>query len=132
MTPQTAPASALQTAIGIARALVGGDAGTALGHFGPGARLLTADGTEVSGRGAIGAVLTQLTAPAQRLEILPSRTLVAGDVALCTESWRLISAAAVKSYERASTATLVLQRSDEHWRILIAALRSRPEGIVDV
>lgn len=112
----------LGTAIAFSHALLGRDTTAALAYFGAGARMLTADGTEVSGPDAIRAVLLQLTSPSQKLEIRPGRTLVAGSVALCSQSWRLLSAGStLPSYERASKATLVLQRRDRRWQILIAA-----------
>ena len=54
-----------------------------------GARVLTADGTEVSDPDSIAFVLAQLTSPGLRLDVVPGRTIVKGDVALCTQSWRL-------------------------------------------
>ncbi len=101
---------------------MGNDAISATAYFGAGARLLTADGTEVSGPDAIRGVLDQLTSPSQSLEIRPGRTLVAGSVALCSQSWRLLSAGnTAASYERASKATFVLQRRERRWQILTAA-----------
>ena len=111
----------LGTAIAFSRALLGRDATAALAYFGAAARLLTADGTEVSGSEAIGGVLNQITASSQRLEIRPGRTIVTGNVALCCQSWRLSSVARGATYERGSRATLVLQRRDRRWQILIAA-----------
>lgn len=90
--PARSPPSALQTAVLFARALMAREPTAALAYFGSEARLLTAGGTEVSGCTAIGSVLGQLTASSQRLEIRPGRTLVADDVALCSQSWRLVSA----------------------------------------
>jgi ketosteroid isomerase-like protein len=111
----------LQTAIGFSRALLERDDLAALDYFGDGARLLTVDGTEVSGAAAIGEILGQITASSRRLEILPGRTIVSGSVALCCQSWRLSSVTDGATYERGSRATLVLHRRDRRWQILIAA-----------
>jgi ketosteroid isomerase-like protein len=111
----------LRTAIGFSRALLGRDDLAALDYFGDGARLLTADGTEVSGAAAIGEVLGQLTASSRRLDILPGRTIVSGDVALCCQSRRLSSVTEGETYERGSRATLVLHRCGRRRQILIGA-----------
>jgi ketosteroid isomerase-like protein len=116
----TIPAGALQTTIAVSQALRSCDVPAALGYFADEARLLTADGTEVSGRDAIGDVLADLLDDCRGLEITPGRTIVTGDVALCTQSWNLLTADDT-SYVRGTKATLVLHRIDERWQIVIAA-----------
>lgn len=115
----SAERSPLQVAIGFAHCLLHRDPSAAQAHLGLGARVLTADGTEVSGAAAVGEILTQLTSPGLDLEILPGRTIVNHEVALCTQSWRLTAAGSSPLYQRASKATLVLGLEDERWRILI-------------
>ena len=105
-----------------ALALLDGDAAAATAYLALDARLLTPDGTEVAGHSAIAAVLAQLTAPTQRLEIRTGRTLRVEGVALATQYWtRTFKAVGVEPFERSSTATLVLRRVDGPWRILIAS-----------
>jgi ketosteroid isomerase-like protein len=110
-----------QTASGFAQALLGGNAAVAAAYFAPEARLMTADGTEVSGSHAIRQVLGQLIGSEVELEIRLGRTLLAGPVALSTQYWRLTGTSGAESFERSSTARLVLQRQGGSWLILIAS-----------
>jgi ketosteroid isomerase-like protein len=111
-----------ETVLAFTQALLDGDADAAATYFSPLARMATPDGTEVSGRAAIGQLLGQLVTPDQRLEIRTGRLLRADSVALCNQSWKRSSrAVAVEGFESASTARLVLQRCDGAWQILIAA-----------
>ncbi|MBS1679152.1 MAG: nuclear transport factor 2 family protein [Actinobacteria bacterium] len=118
--PTTIPDGALQTTIAFAAALRDGNLAGALVHFDDSARLLTADGTEVSGHEAIGDVLADLIGCCHEIEISPGRTIVAGAVAHCTQSWRLVVADDT-SYRQGTKATLVLHQIDERWQIVIAA-----------
>jgi ketosteroid isomerase-like protein len=105
-----------------AGALLGGDATAAAAYFAPGSQLLTPDGTEVSGRAQITAVLSQITDSSQRLSIMTGRIVIAGDVALATQRWSISSASeGVEPFERNFTATFVLQHEGERWQVLIAA-----------
>jgi ketosteroid isomerase-like protein len=115
------PAGAEAVARRFARAMLNRDHRAAAGCFSPRASILTADGTEVSGRAAVEAVLRQLTSSEQRLEIRVGRTVVAEGVALCTQFWRRGGASRAGGYEEASSARLVLSRSAGRWEIAIAA-----------
>lgn len=117
----TVSPGALATAIAFGDALRRGDAVGASAHLHPGARFLTADGTEVSDPDSIGFLLAQLTSPGLELDVVPGRTIVQGDVALCTQSWRLRTTADDPCFERASCCTFVLRRSGGGWRIAVAA-----------
>ena len=111
-----------ETVLAFTRALLDGDTELAASCFSPLARLLTPDGTEISGRSAIGQLLGQMVTPDQRLQIRTGRILRADSVALCNQFWtRSSRAVAVEGFERTSTARLVLQRCEEHWQIMIAA-----------
>jgi ketosteroid isomerase-like protein len=111
-----------ETVFDFTRALLGGDMEAAASCFSPLARLLTPDGTEISGRSAIGQLLGQLVTPDQRLEIRTGRILRADSVALCNQFWtRTSRAVAVEGFESATTARLVLQRQEQRWPIMIAA-----------
>lgn len=104
------------------RALLAGSVDTAASYFSPLARLLTPDGTEVSGYSAIEALLAQLVTPDQRLEIRTGRIVRAGSVALCNQFWtRRSRSNKVEGFETATTARLVLERELECWQIVIAA-----------
>lgn len=105
-----------------ARAMLARDARVARACFATGAKLLTADGTEVCGREQLGAVLTQITAALQGLEIRVGRTVISGHTALCTQFWRRHTADPERhSFESASTARLVLAHSGRRWEIVIAS-----------
>ena len=104
-------------AYAFAQALLGGDAQAAVAYFDPGGVLLTADGTEVSGRAAIAAVLDQVTSSSVELGIRLGRTLQAGSVALSTQFWRRRG----EGFEQASTATFVLAEANGRWAIRIAS-----------
>jgi ketosteroid isomerase-like protein len=105
-----------------ARAILAGDARAAAACFSTAARLLTADGTEVSGRGELTAVLTQVTAAEQGLEIRVGRTVISDRTALCTQFWRRhISGPEPPRFEYATTARLVLAYTGRRWEIVIAS-----------
>jgi ketosteroid isomerase-like protein len=70
-----------------AQALGAGDAGAAARCLTAEGRVLSADGTEVSGREGIVALLSQLTRSDRLLEIYEGRTILAGDTALCLQRW---------------------------------------------
>jgi uncharacterized protein (TIGR02246 family) len=116
------PTGAQAVALRFARAMLNRDPRSAADCFSPGASMLTADGTEVSGREAVEAVLRQMTSSEQGLEIRVGRTVVAGTVALCTQFWRRGGRSPVAGgYQDAMAARLVLARSDARWEIVIAA-----------
>jgi hypothetical protein len=126
VTPDIEPAvqvglGALGTVIAFGDALRRRDPGSAYAWLESGAHLLTAGGTEVSDPESIGSVLAVLTAPRTRLDIVPGRTLAVGDVALCTQAWRLRPASADPCFDRARCAFFVLRRTGGRWRIAIAA-----------
>jgi len=105
-----------------ARAMLARDHHTAAACFSPGARMLTSDGTEVSGRAAVLAVLRQITTSEQHLEIRIGRTVVAEGVATCTQFWRRSSTGPGSgAYESATAARLVLARPGARWQIVIAS-----------
>lgn len=104
------------------QALLAGDADAAGSYFAPDAHILTPDGTAIAGREHVIAMLRQITASDQELEIRVGRTLVAGAVAMATQFWRRSTPeAASPSYASSSVARLVLARSEERWEIAIAS-----------
>ena len=72
------PAEAEAVARRFAQAMLGRDPRTAAACFSAGARILTADGTEVIGREKVLAVLRQITSSEQNLKIRIGRGIVAG------------------------------------------------------
>jgi ketosteroid isomerase-like protein len=112
------PAGPEATARAFARALLARDPRAAVAHLCADARLVTPDGTEVCGREAIAAILSQLTSSDRALEIRAGRTVACEGLALCTQHWRW---GEVDAEERpASAARLVLARRGGAWRIAIA------------
>jgi hypothetical protein len=84
------PSTPERTAQEFARALLGADA-AASAYFSPTGLLLTADGTEVSGRVGITAVLGQIIESDHSLEIKLGRVLRLEDLALATQFWKRTS-----------------------------------------
>jgi ketosteroid isomerase-like protein len=115
-------AQAARTAERFAGALMAGDPAAAARLFSPAGTCLSRDGTEVHGRGQIGALLAQVTDSEHRLVIRLGRTLLGGDVALSTQFWtRHSKPARREGFESRSTARLVLGRGEAGWQILIAS-----------
>jgi ketosteroid isomerase-like protein len=108
------------TSLAFGRALLARDPRAAAACLSPDALMLSADGTELSGREQAFALLSQITASEQVLEIRIGRCVEAGAVALCTEYWRR-STPGSGGHESASVARLVLPRSGTSWRIAIAS-----------
>jgi ketosteroid isomerase-like protein len=116
------PEGAEAVARRFARAMLDRDPRRAAGCFAAGARILTADGTEVSGHDTILSVLRQITSSEQSLEIRLGRAIVAEGVASCTQFWRRTGPHSKD--QRASDATiarLVLLRNGARWEIVIAS-----------
>lgn len=148
-TGESAPALAAAAASRFAQALLGGDATAATSYFSATGHCLTPDGTEISGRRAIGELLAQLTASDHCLEIHAGRTLVADSIAdllaqlsaidrrlelharrltvaeelaICTQYWtRSSGPASPESYRVTTTARLLLVREERAWQIAIAS-----------
>jgi ketosteroid isomerase-like protein len=116
------PAGAEAVCKRFARAMLAGDHRAAAACFSPAARILTADGTEVRGRAAVEAVLRQVTASEQQLEIRIGRSVVAEGVASCTQFWRRGGPRSKQgAHEESTAARLVLARTDSRWQIVIAS-----------
>lgn len=99
-----------------------GSLGPAVECFAPDACLLTPDATEVRGRELIRPVLEQLIALRARIRVDARSVVVAGDVAVAREVWRIQTAGARASkLERSTRPTLVMRWSDVEWKLAIAA-----------
>lgn len=120
--PTSRTSTAVASAEGFARALLGGDPTAAAAYFAEAGQILTPDGTQVSGRRPILAVLGQLTSGEPQLEIRSGRTVVADGVALSTQFWtRSTRTPPSEVFEANSVARFVLVRKAQAWEIAIAA-----------
>jgi len=102
------------------RALGAGDLEAAIACFAPGACLVAPDGTEVHGEETVRAHLAQLIASRAEVAIELAGVLVAGDVALAYERWKIRSDG-VDGYPQAPHPTLVLRCVEGEWKLAIAA-----------
>jgi ketosteroid isomerase-like protein len=90
--------------------------------FAKDACLITPDATEIRGREEIRPILAQLIDRESRIEIQARSILIAGEVALGSERWRIRSAGAEGSvFEQASSPKLVLRHLEGAWKLAIAA-----------
>jgi uncharacterized protein (TIGR02246 family) len=107
---------------GFARAMLARDPAAAASYFSRAGRILTPDGTEVTGRGRIVEVLEQVSAERHELEIRVGHTIVGEEVALCTQLWRRRAPdRGPDVFDSHTTARLVLAQRQDVWRIMIAA-----------
>jgi SnoaL-like domain len=86
--------------------------------------LITLDRTQVHGREPLRAVLAQLISHRPRIEVLASRTVEVGAVALSAQRWRLGYGDA-EPCEQAAQPLFVSQRISGEWRLIVAA----PSGL---
>lgn len=83
--------------------------------------LITPDATAIRGRAEIRPILAQLIAMESKIEVKASSMLVAGEVALGSERWRICSAGMKGMvFERNSDPTLVLRYLEDVWKLAIA------------
>jgi ketosteroid isomerase-like protein len=116
-----APVGARTISSVFAAAINSGDLHGAGNCFTRDACLLTPDQTAVHGRDQIRAVLAQLIDRQVKIEILASFLLLAGDLALGAERWRLRTIAADGTdFEQISHPTLIARCSEGDWRLAIA------------
>lgn len=84
--------------------------------------LITPDATAIRGRGAIREVLGQLIDRGTRIEVELSSSLVAGEVALARERWRIRSdAPAAAGFVQRTVPTLLVHRVEGAWKLAVAA-----------
>jgi ketosteroid isomerase-like protein len=111
-----------QSTVAFAEAINRGDLDAAGHCFAKDACLLTPDATAIRGRNEIRPILAQLIARRSQIEIQASSVLVAGEVALGSERWRIRSAGADGAvFEQISSPKLVLRRVEDIWKLAIAA-----------
>lgn len=84
--------------------------------------LLTPDATAIRGRDSIRSFLAQLIDAGQRLRADLGTAVIAGDVALCHNRLKTVTAASTGApFEQHSLATAVLSRPEGDWRVQILA-----------
>jgi ketosteroid isomerase-like protein len=98
-----------------------GDIGGAAYCFTKDACLLTPDATAIRGREEIRPILHQMIVGESRIEVQESSVVMAGEVALGTERWRIASAGSEgEPFRRELTPTIVLRQLEDVWKIAVA------------
>jgi ketosteroid isomerase-like protein len=111
-----------ETTAAFAQAMNMGDLDAATQCFAKDACLLTPDATAIRGRDEIHRILAQLIARQSQIEVQASSILLAGEVALGSERWRIRSAGAEGAiFEQISSPKLVLRQLEGIWKLAIAA-----------
>jgi ketosteroid isomerase-like protein len=105
-----------------ADALSAGDLDAACACLARDACLITPDATTIHGRDDIRIILLQLIAMRPTVQVDQKGSVVSGEVALATETWKI----RLKGFEltpvaRRSETTSVLRRVEEKWKLQIAA-----------
>jgi ketosteroid isomerase-like protein len=120
--PAAAPTSAGQISAALAAALSVGDPTAATACFARDACLLTPDATTIRGRDHIRAILFQLIAMNPTVQVEQRGILIAGEVALATETWTIrLDGLDLTPFARTSETTTVLRRVEGNWKLQIAA-----------
>ena len=126
MTPaalaSSARTGAKQISATFAAALSAGDLEAATACFARDACLLTPHAITIRGRDHIRAILFQLVAMHPTVQVEQRSMLIAGDVALGTETWTiLLNGLELTPYAGTSNSTAVLRRIEGTWKLQIAA-----------
>jgi ketosteroid isomerase-like protein len=94
----------------------------ALACFGKEACLLTQDATAIHGRERIRPILAQLIARRAQIIVEMSNVLVAGDVAMAREHWRIgIDGVEGARFEQSCDPGLILHRIEGLWKLALLA-----------
>jgi ketosteroid isomerase-like protein len=116
------PSSARHASPAFAAALNAGQLEAATACFARDACLLTPDATTIRGRDHIRAILCQLIAMRPTVEVEQRGMLIAGDVALGTETWTIrLNGLELTPFAQTSETTAVLRRIEGAWKLQIAA-----------
>jgi ketosteroid isomerase-like protein len=120
--PAAVRSSAKQISPAFAAALTAGDLEAASACFARDACLITPDATTIRGRDHIRAILFQLIAMRPTVHLEQRGMLIAGDVALGTETWRIrLNGLDPTPFAQTSDSTAVLRRVEGAWKLQIAA-----------
>ncbi len=120
--PSTARSSAKRISPALAVALSAGDLESAAACFARDACLITPDATTIHGRDQIRAILFQLIAMRPIVEVEQRGMLIAGGVALGTETWTIrLNAHEPTPFAQTSDSTAVLRRIEDAWKLQISA-----------
>ena len=118
----TVPANEAVPSCLLARALTAGNLDAAAACFARDACLITPDATAIHGRARIRPLLAQMVIQRVEIEIETSNRVVAGDVILARERWRVRTGGADgRGHEQTLHPNLVLRRIEGAWKISIAA-----------
>ena len=116
------PSSAKRTSPALAAALSVGDLEAASACFAGDACLITPDATTIRGRDHIRAILFQLIAMRPTVQVEQRGMLIAGDVALGTETWTIrLNGLELTPFAQTSDSTAVLRRIEGAWKLQISA-----------
>lgn len=125
MNIQSATAAApngVRACLPFVQALSGGDLEGATACFARDGCLITPDATAIHGRDRIRPVLAQLVVRRTEIRVELSSAIVAGEVILAHERWRVRSGGPEGPLvEQALHPTLVLRRIEGEWKLAIAA-----------
>jgi ketosteroid isomerase-like protein len=114
--------SAKRISASFAEALSAGDLDAATACFARDACLITPDATTIRGRDHIRAILLQLIAMRPTVEVEQRGMLIAGGVALGTETWTIrLNAHEPTPFAQTSDSTAVLRRVEDAWKLQISA-----------
>lgn len=100
-------------------ALRPGDVDAATALFSREGCFVTPDSTVIQGRPQVRGFLQQLVDTAEELTIEQRTMLLAGDVAVGSETWAMRVGRATSAPRRVSRSTIVLGRTDGAWRIAV-------------
>lgn len=101
--------------------------GVALDCFAAQSCFVTPDATAISGRGAIGDILTQLLSQRTEISIESSGAVIAGDLAFVDQRWRIVvGRGGEQAHLQEVVPVLVLCRTRSEWKLAIAAPWGRP------
>lgn len=90
--------------------------------FAKDACLVTPDSTAIRGREEIRSILAQLISRRSQIEVLSRSLLVAGEVAMGSERWRISSVGVEgEAFRQTSDSKLVLRYLEGSWKLAIVA-----------
>lgn len=125
--PRARFASPEATVRAFAAALRDARFGAALECFAKRSCLVTPDATTISGRSAIGDILTQLISQRAKIAIESSGAVIAGDLAFVNQRWRItVGRDGEQPHLREVVPVLVLCRDRSEWKLAITAPWGRP------
>lgn len=121
MTVLTGARTPSESSRALAASISRGDLDAAAHCFTKDACLLTPDATAVRGREEIKSILHQLIVARSQIEVQDSSIVLAGEVALGTETWLVTSAGSEGApFTRTLTPTMVMREIEGGWKLAVA------------